>query len=233
MCTLTWRAVREGGYDLFFNRDELHTRGAEEPPRLEKAAGMTFAAPRDGDHSGSWLMLNARGLTVALLNFYPAGKTGRGIESRGGLPLACAACANAAEVSAVLRARRLANFAPFHLVAIEAKGAGLLWRWDGDALHEAPAPLFLTSSSFAPERVEAARAARYAGLGEITEATQRAFHHHHDFAAGAESVCMRRPDACTRSVCRVRVRSGEAGELAYTPLVWPEGAPGAATTLRL
>ena len=50
MCTLTWRAVREGGYDLFFNRDELNTRGAEEPPRLGKAAGLPFAAPRDGDH---------------------------------------------------------------------------------------------------------------------------------------------------------------------------------------
>ncbi|MBW8782228.1 MAG: NRDE family protein [Verrucomicrobia bacterium] len=233
MCTLTWRAVREGGYDLFFNRDELHVRGAEEPPRLEEIAGLTFAAPRDRDHQGSWLMLNARGLTVALLNFYPGGKTGRGLESRGRLPLACASCANAQEVSAVLRAHQLTNFAPFHLVAIEAGGSGLSWRWDGDALHEAPAPMFLTSSSFAPERVEAARAARFAELGEVTEEAMRAFHHYHDFDAGAESVCMRRPDACTRSVCRVRVRSGEAGELVYTPLVWPEGAPGAATTLRV
>ncbi len=69
MCTVSWRAARDG-YDLFFNRDELHTRAPELPPALSERDGVRFLAPRDGDHGGTWLAVNEHGLTVCLLNDY-------------------------------------------------------------------------------------------------------------------------------------------------------------------
>lgn len=225
MCTLTWRAVEEGGYDLFFNRDELNTRGSEMPPQAGEREGVRFLAPRDGDHGGSWLVLNEYGLTVCLLNYYPHGRTGSGAESRGQLPPACAVCANVDAVARAMQARTMRTFAPFHLVAVDAEGSAIHLRWDGVALHEAPAPRFLTSSSFEPARIEAERAEKFAAVGAWTEEAQAEFHRAHDPAAGAASVCMRRPDASTRSVCRVRVRAA-VRELCYEPVGWEGGGEG-------
>ena len=217
---MTWREAAEGGYDLFFNRDERNTRAPEGAPSLRATAGgVRYLAPEDGDHRGTWLMLNAHGLTVCVLNDYPRGVVENGKVSRGRLPPACTACAAAGDVIAVLRATALADYAPFHLVAVDAAGGAVHLRWDGRALHEASAPAFLTSSSFEPKRVRAARADKFAALPERSTEGLRAFHHAHDRSAGAESVLMRRPDAATRSVCAVRVRAA-ARELAYEPVVW-------------
>jgi hypothetical protein len=208
MCTLTWRAAVGGGYDLFFNRDERTTRAPELKPRAQTTSGgVSYLAPADGDHGGTWLTLNAHGLTVCLLNYYPRGVVESGRVSRGGLPLICAACARADEVAAILNAQaNLTDYAPFHLVAIDAAARGVHLRWDGRVLQYLPAPAFLTSSSFEPARVQARRATEYRVLGAADSEALREFHHHHDETAGAESVCMRRPDACTRSVCEVQVR---------------------------
>ena len=223
MCTLTWR-VAESGYDLWFNRDERDTRQPEQPPRAGVTPeGVRYLTPEDGDHGGTWLLLNAHGLTVALLNFYPRGVVEVGAESRGALPLRCAACACARDVANVWREVQLNRYAPFHLVAVDARGQAVHFRWDARALHEAPATEFLTSSAFAPERVQAVRKARFATWpGRTAEAFMR-FHHQHDPAAGAESVCMRRPDASTRSICTVRVRTPSC-ELQYQPVVWSGAA---------
>ncbi len=222
MCTLTWRAAEEGGYDLFFNRDERDTRAPERAPSWRQSeAGVAYVAPEDGEHGGTWLLLNAHGVTVCLLNYYPRGVVEVGIESRGGLPLACASCARAEEVPGVLKDRGLARFAPFHLVAVDADYGAVHLRWDGQVLHEASAPEFLTSSSFEPERVQAARATRFAGWPRHTVEALATFHRQHDALAGAESVRMRRADACTRSVCAVRVRTRpELRELSYEPVAW-------------
>lgn len=221
MCTMTWRAAAEGagGYDLFFNRDERHERAAEVAPCVGVTRnGVEYLAPADGEKGGSWLVLNAHGLTVCLLNYYPRGVVERGMESRGNLPLLCAGGLCVADVVAAMREVELRQFAPFHLVAADAGGGAVWLRWDGRAMHEADAPEFLTSSSFAPERVQAARAASWAAWTERTSEGLAAFHRQHDPAAGAESVCMLRPDARTRSVCAVRVATGER-RLAYESLV--------------
>lgn len=229
MCTVTWRAAEPGGYDLFFNRDERDVRAPELPPqRRHTAGGAAYLAPEDGDHGGTWLMLNARGLTVGLLNYYPRGIAEAGVESRGALPLACASGERAEDVPRLMRERVLGGFAPFHLVAVDAAGGAVHLRWDGRALHEAPAPRFLTSSSFEAERVQAARATKFAAWSERTVDGLAAFHRGYDEEAGAESVCMRRADACTRSICAVRVRP-ETRELAYQRVEWGQGA-GARTS---
>lgn len=233
MCTLTWCAAGDG-YDLFFNRDERDSRAPESAPLLRTiAGGVRYLAPEDGDHRGTWLVLNAHGLTVCLLNDYPRGVVENGRQSRGQLPLVCAGCMCATDVPRALRdAVTLSDYAPFHLVAVDATGASVHLRWDGRALHEAMAPEFLTSSSFEPERVRAARAARFAALAGRSADALRTFHHGHDASAGAESVLMRRPDAATRSVCAVRVR-GVVRELVYEPVARDGGTPGERVVLHV
>ncbi|MDF3059095.1 MAG: hypothetical protein K0R17_3310 [Rariglobus sp.] len=234
MCTLTWRAAGGGGYDLFFNRDERDARAAEFPPKPGRTAGGTgYVAPEDGDHGGTWLLLNAHGVTVCVLNYYPRGVVETGEESRGRLPHLCAECAVAEEVPRVLRdGMQAVRFAPFHLVAVDAAGDAVHLRWDGRAVHEAPAPEFLTSSSFEPVRVQAGRAERFAALAERSVETLRAFHRGHDPEAGADSVCMRRADARTRSLCAVRVRA-DLRELTYETMTWTDTEAAMPVVLRL
>ena len=224
MCTLTWRAMVGGGYDLFFNRDERTTRAPEVKPRAHvTTGGVSYLAPTDGDHGGTWLTLNEHGLTVCLLNYYPRGVVEQGRASRGGLPLACAACERATDTVRVLNEMpALTDYAPFHLVAMDATAHGVHLRWDGRVLLELPAPAFLTSSSFEPARVQARRAADYRVLGDPDSEALRGLHHQHEETAGAESVCMRRSDACTRSVCEVQVRP-EGRLLIYEVMNWDSG----------
>ncbi|HSI08161.1 MAG: NRDE family protein [Rariglobus sp.] len=223
MCTLTWRVSAEaGGYDLFFNRDERHLRAEERAPvEQRKADGVRYVAPADGDHGGTWLVLNEHGVTVCLLNYYPRGVVETGVESRGRLPLRCAGGVRVDDVVRRMHEVELGAFAPFHLVAVDAEGGSVWLRWDGRAMHEEEAPEFLTSSSFEPERVQAARGARWAAWPGRTAEALAAFQRQHDPAAGAESVCMKRADACTRSVCAVRVRAG-VRELGYESMTGGE-----------
>ncbi|MEM6455145.1 MAG: NRDE family protein, partial [Acidobacteriota bacterium] len=71
MCTATWRAA-DGGYRLLFNRDERRTRGRAHPPARHRAArdGTPYLAPTDPDGGGTWLLANAFGVTICLLNGY-------------------------------------------------------------------------------------------------------------------------------------------------------------------
>ncbi|MFA6961850.1 MAG: NRDE family protein [Opitutaceae bacterium] len=221
MCTLTWSAAVEGGYDLFFNRDERTSRAAEIPPVAGRTeTGVEYLAPADGDHGGTWLLLNTHGLTVCLLNYYPRGIVETGRESRGRLPLACASCMRSEDVPQALRYLVLTNYAPFHLVAVDGAGSGIQLSWDGQELHEMAAPGFLTSSSFESVKIQARRAEVYARRTPAQSGER--FHWAHDPSDGAGSVLMCRPDAATRSVCAIRVRSGEAS-LAYSPVRWADG----------
>jgi hypothetical protein len=220
MCTLSWRASPEGGYEAVFNRDELLTRSPEIAPTVSNGeTGQRVIAPRDGNHGGTWLAVNGHGLLVGLLNDYPRGRVERGTASRGVLPLACAVARTATEAASVLRAQALGQFAPFHVVALEASGRGVHLRWDGATLHETVAPEFLTSSSFEPEAVRARRTEAYVECAPADAEMRWAFHWTHDVRDGAGSVLMRRMDASTRSVCRVRVNA-ERAELEYCAIEW-------------
>jgi len=234
MCTLTWRAVREGGYDLFFNRDELNARGAEQPPRLESIGGVLFAAPRDGDRGGSWILANAHGLTVALLNDYACGwrPPANGAASRGALVMACATAATPEAVVELIGAMTLERVRAFKMVVLDADGRDARLHWDGDSLTgETGETLFFeTSSSFATAAVCEARRQRYETLlagREAAEADElKGFHWTHDHADGAGSVLMRRPDARTRSVIQIRTRHDRV-EMDYRPVGENAGAANA------
>ncbi|HEY0946606.1 MAG TPA: NRDE family protein [Opitutaceae bacterium] len=226
MCTLTWWPASTG-YDLFFNRDELDTRAPEAPPREERAGGVRFLAPRDGEHGGTWLTVNEHGLTIALLNDYAARwRAPEPHASRGALVLAAATADSLEAVGDLVAAGDLAHTGAFHLFAIDATASPLLAHWNGVRLHVvrgAAVPGFLSSSSFRTAEVIAYRQARYGSLAQaaarppLTEVL--AFHRRHDPSAGAYSVCMRRPDAATRSISHVQLREDHI-ELTYQPRSW-------------
>lgn len=238
MCTLTWRALRgKNGYELWFNRDEIISRAPETPPRLwpGSGGGADFVAPVDGARGGTWLAVNTHGMTAALLNDYgvswrPASPS----RSRGDLVAAVARLAGIAEAGALLHADALRNTAAFTLVVLEAGGACASWNWDGTrvaATRGESVAAFFSSSSYRTAEVIAARAAAYArAAGPEREAaeekTWRAYHFSHDAARGAESVLMRRADANTRSVCRVRVTTTRI-ELEYVPVARGAAVPEA------
>ena len=86
MCTATWIA-EEDGYELFFNRDELLTRGRERPPKNRVSGGVRYVAPSDSDSGGTWIGVNDRGVTLCILNYYPERDSGGLFGSTATLPL--------------------------------------------------------------------------------------------------------------------------------------------------
>ena len=215
MCTFTWTAApRRDGYDLFFNRDERHLRAVETPPDFGESERLRWLAPRDAGAGGTWLVVNAAGLTLALLNDYatpwrPAGPA----RSRGLLVLDLAPARDLAAVAARLAATHLAALPPFHLVAISPDATARRWHWDGAAFTTAAldSPACLSSSSFATAEVVAARLENFAALraaraGAPSVADLAAWHRVHDPERPAHSVRMLRSDAATRSLTHVCVR---------------------------
>lgn len=226
MCTLTWRPAEGSGYDLFFNRDELDTRAQEVPPVLVTGThGGRLAAPRDGPGGGTWLALNDRGVVLALLNHYPE-SAWRSLPSAPPRPSRGAVCWNvenarsATEAVAQVTAHHRAEFAPFHLIALDADGGGAWRSWDGEQWTGGPAPRFLTSSSYRTREIEAERAERWRRLQPSTREAMEAFHWSHEPESGAASICMRRSDARTRSVIHVTVRP-DRRRLSYRPVLTP------------
>jgi len=228
MCTLTWTGGR-GGYDLFFNRDELNTRAPEQPPTLAQRDGVKYVAPRDGDYGGTWLLANEFGLTICLLNDYVAAwrPSAAAIRlSRGHVVLGCATAPDHAGVIDALQRQPLERSAAFQLVAFSPEESPLVLNWNGVTLvPRAPSACVppLSSSSFETSEVIARRSARFHTMvrsplqPSVEELTT--YHRQHERDDGAYSVLMRRPDAATRSITGVSVRRGNVG-LHYEPVHW-------------
>lgn len=238
MCTVTWR-INPSGYDVLFNRDERNERAAESEPHFGWDGDTAYLAPRDGDHGGSWLLVNDRGLTVGLLNDYagPAPTTQR--LSRGQVTLACAAAGTLEDVEFAVERLPLAQLPSFALFAVALDGSAAVWRWRGrrlERLQPEPYTAMLTSSSFEPVAIPMQRRRRFVEFvrrrPEITLELLREFHLHHDPAEGAVSVLMRRPDASTRSVSHISVHDGIAS-YAYTSVHWADGTGASATAPQL
>ncbi|MHC4429589.1 MAG: NRDE family protein [Planctomycetota bacterium] len=212
MCTLTWHDASDG-YQIFFNRDERRERKPEMPPAIRRCGDTRFVAPLDGDHHGTWIAVNEYGLSVCLLNGFPAAgaRDREEYTSRGRLPMTAIGQRSTAGVATWLRTVDLARYRPFVLVVFEPENIGLLAQWSGVSIdvvagrpHEQP----LVSSSFYTEQVRRSRTAVFRDLmrpGSALSATHLEFHRSHRPSAGPHSPCMHRDEAATVSFSRIDV----------------------------
>ncbi len=225
MCTLTWTHRVDGahrGYRLFFNRDELRSRGPEVAPSFEQQRGVSYVAPSDSDAGGTWIAVNEFGLTVCLLNGYVESRgparghwTSRGqlVRSLADLPTITAAWNR-------LSPAALVEYPPCVVVIVPPEGRGLVARWDGldvvlDGQGERQLPV--TSSSYEQNGVQAARRETYrtmvaepGGDAPPDAESLRAFQNYvTPEGPTAYTPTMARPDAATRSQCIVEVDETE------------------------
>ncbi len=250
MCTLTWAhhtsdrpvagpvtnlgseagvATRDG-YRLWFNRDEMRSRGPEVPPRVEQArGGLNYIAPSDSDAGGTWIAVNELGITVCLLNGSRAPRAPDREEwtSRGHLVRELAGARNHAEVWRRMAPSQLSPFRPLVLAVIAPGRPALIVRWDGkDAVLDPRGELQLPiiSSSDQQSEVDRSRRQRFremvrtdARSGEPVDPAELEAYQSWTPLGGPDafSPSMSRPDAGTRSQCMVAVGPDEV-QLRYT-----------------
>ena len=210
MCTLSWLPLH-GGYSLFFNRDESRLRGPEVPAASHRWDDVSLVAPLDSDQGGTWIAANAFGVTVAVLNRYGPETVRTGTQtSRGQLVRSLATTPSPDLIRRRLRTSILSTYQPFTLAITAPDSPVHLLAWDGHTLDERSVEspgLVAISSGFSREAESARRAtlAQLQGDGPLTPELLEAFHRSHLPVRGPLSPCMHRPEAETRSFCRVDV----------------------------
>ena len=236
MCTCSWIRTPDG-YDLLFNRDESRLRAPAFLPRLLVRNHARYLAPIDPDGGGTWLGVNAFGLSVALLNRYP----GTDLEappapaqpiSRGLLVRNMLDARDPAEIRTRIDALDLARFQPFTLLTLQTARPALLFEWTGVALMldaDADQRMPLASAGLDTLAVLTYRADlldQMATSEGRTVETLRRFHLHQDPARPVWGPCMEHSEARTVSFSHVQVRP-DLIRFGYTP-----GSPCEAGALR-
>lgn len=227
MCTVSWR-IDTDGYEVLFNRDELRSRADALPPRRQLAQdeasgrGIDFLAPTDPQGGGTWMLVNAAGLTLCLTNGYRRPDEDEADwRSRGLLVLDLAACRDPQEVEAGVAALVERHpYRSFSLLALTPGRTPRGWRWDGRGTSTLrpfePTPP-LSSSSFDATGAETVRRQLFASLPPQPSSDELlSLHRAHDGGASALTPCMHRSQARTVSLTRVVV-DPDAVHIAYAP----------------
>ena len=213
MCTVSWFRTSLG-YVLACNRDERHTRKPAEGPRLSKLGEVSYIAPVDGDHGGSWIAVNQFGLSLCLLNRYlqPTANVDAFV-SRGLLLTQLIDSETAGAVRKILSSISLSSYRPFTLLSLDRRSE-LVFDWTGSTLtqrfdSESSAPII--SSSFVDPRVIEYRRQEFLNLvaaaGQVDAEVLNSFHCSHQPERGPYSVCMHRDEAGTKSRSIVTVNT--------------------------
>ena len=217
MCTVSWLSRPPGGYEVFFNRDEQPNRPAIGPER-SLAEGVPYLAPHDVEAGGTWIAVNAFGVTVSMTNRYPrpAPAPPASPVSRGLLLASLVDAASLAEVEHRVHQLRLERYRPFAIAAFDPTASPMSLRWDGSSVtaerHPDPG-LVLTSSGASPPGLQATREGVFTEAidrGGLTTDTLSQVHRSHRPERGPLSVCMHRPEAATVSYCHIAVGQARA-----------------------
>ena len=212
MCTLTWWRESAESYEVFFNRDERKTRLQAEPPRVLEQGGISFLAPIDPVGSGTWMLVNERGVTVCLLNRWHEQVDGETpTRSRGQIVMEMAEMENVPAIEERLRAQDLSGVLPFTMVGFDPVGQRA-WSWNGRELgvdHDPELPI--CSSSFHSAEVRAARQRRFQELCcrlRMGSDLLELYHSDPEDHPSPFTTRMLRSDAQTMNRSRVRVHNG-------------------------
>jgi hypothetical protein len=208
MCTVTVVPARET-IRLACNRDELRSRPAALPPRIQQFGPHRAVLPIDPTSGGAWVAVNDAGLALALLNVNTKKRpsaTPAAPQSRGKIIPALLQADT--PLSAAFSALRLdpAQYAPFRLLLVNRRG-GVELRSDGTRIRLVwrlglTRPQMFTSSGLGDQAVEGPRRQLF---GEFFDrpgdplGQQDAFHRHRWPDRPHLSVCMDRQDARTVS----------------------------------
>jgi hypothetical protein len=206
MCTMSW-VYHDEGYEMYFNRDETKARLIAYPPKMCTEMGVSFIAPIDADAGGTWMGVNAFGVSVCLLNGLGRVDPERtDYVSRGALVMSLLTVSGSAMVEKKIAQMDLTVYRPFSLVILEPTQSVVAWVWDGVAIWldtHISAPLI--SSSFRLKDVEKNRKELFHRLNLAQTNRLEDYHRSHEPEAGPFSVCMHRDDAHTVSLSKVVV----------------------------
>ena len=226
MCTVTFIARRHG-YALGMNRDEKLARVKALPPALLQLGNYRALHPSEPG-GGTWVGVNAAGVTLALINWYSIHDRVSGpTNSRGEVVKRAFPSDSARMVNVALAHEPLARVNPFRLIGVfPAQQAVVEWRWNLrhlERLEHDWRTRHWASSGFDEPGAQRARGVvfRQAMQGKTVgrlDWLQR-LHRSHGPERGPYSVCMHREDAATVSYTEITV-SRKTATLRYTP-----GAP--------
>lgn len=223
------------GYDLWFTRDERRSRAAALRPALYDHGACPFVAPRDPEGLGTWLGVNASGLTVGLGNGTALRQAPADSESRGRIVWHLLAEPGIDAARRRLDEEPLSRTRPFILLLLAPGAAALLVHWDGLRLrHEVVdgSGVLLSTSSLGPA-VESLRRSRIeSDAGGVWTPDRVEAIHRSSGGSSPSAVCVERPDVSSVSLSRIRVGGGMA-EFVYTPGVPSRTNPDAPMSLRL
>jgi hypothetical protein len=228
MCTMTW-VVKDGGYELFFNRDERVSRSRAELPSIQQVDEVQYLSPTDADAGGTWIAANQFGITVCLLNHYEFEQivTYKQWTSRGEIVRSFATTKDLAVVEQRFFQLDLEDYRAFRMFVIDRDGSNRLCVWDGHkARIEVNVATPKSSSSVDAKHVKSLRKQLFREMDLHNSKDSSHFikyHSSHVPTMSMDSVCMHREDANTVSFSHVKVCS-ESVKFAYA-----DGAPCRAT----
>jgi hypothetical protein len=217
VCTLSF-IPRKNGYVLGMNRDEKTDRIEALPPK-SFWQGERFVIGPSEPKGGTWITINNKGTTFALINWYSAASTDAGKRISRGLVVRTVCGSNSGElVTSVLKQLTLRRINPFRLIGIfPAKKKIIEWRWNRKRLvqkgHNWRAQQWassgfdeLTAQKFRRRLFEKALLQKSSG----SMAWLRQLHRSHLPSRGPFSICMHREDAETVSYTEIIVSGGLA-----------------------
>ena len=217
MCSLSFLPTKDG-FHLLMNRDEQRTRAVASPPRLHACSGFSALYPSEPS-GGTWIGLNEKGLTVALINWYSKPQ----LESipafsRGEIIPRLLSSDTIGTAEAILRDLPLSSLNPFRIFMVYGKEERLIeYRSDALSMQGIIHPWERShwfSSGYDEAWTATIRAQTCAEVLADSETDPagllRDLHRSHSPEKGPFSLCMHREDACTVSFTEITWKKGSA-----------------------
>jgi hypothetical protein len=218
MCTLSVFKNNDGTLTITMNRDERHER--DELGTLRATDHACY--PVDPISNGTWIGLNAHGLTFALLNRYQDPHEDTNSQSRGQIIPALLNAKTLEDAEQRIRTYPYAATNPFDLIAIDAR-AIITASWNAKDLTITKAstakPFFITSSSIKTQEIITHRQTLFNAFSNQDTYTPDHIIHNLHLKRGAEndeaSIFMNRPKTHTKSLTQITLNTTQT--LRYWP----------------